>query len=89
LPVHHGLATMAGLGLTGVVLFGYSDRRELAAMKGKKERGATRFTPMASATGEVAELCWQQWTMVAAVLTSTAKRRGNGEVEPELGVDAG
>jgi hypothetical protein len=57
--------------------------------EGKKERGATRFTPMASATGEVAELSWQQWTMVAAVLTSTAKRRGNGEVEPELGVDAG
>jgi hypothetical protein len=26
--------------------------------------------------------------MVAVVLTSTAKRRGNGEVEPELGVDA-
>jgi hypothetical protein len=32
---------------------------------------------------------WQRWTMVVAVLTSTAKQRGNGEVEPELGVDAG
>jgi hypothetical protein len=27
--------------------------------------------------------------MVVAVLSSTAKRRGNGEVEPKLGVKAG
>jgi hypothetical protein len=38
-------------------------------------------------TGQEAELSWQQWTMVVAVFTSTAKRRGNGEVEPELGVE--
>jgi hypothetical protein len=28
-PVHHGLVTMAGLGLTGAGPFGRSDRREL------------------------------------------------------------
>jgi hypothetical protein len=35
MPVHHGLATMAGLGLTGIMLFGRFGRREIAAMKGK------------------------------------------------------
>jgi hypothetical protein len=35
LPVHHGLATMAGLGLPGAALFGCFGRRELAATKGK------------------------------------------------------
>jgi hypothetical protein len=35
MPVHHGLVTMAGLGLTGVVSFGRFGRWELAAMKGK------------------------------------------------------
>jgi hypothetical protein len=35
MPVHHGLATMAGLGLHGVVSFGCFGRRELAATKGK------------------------------------------------------
>jgi hypothetical protein len=39
LPVHHGLATMAGLGLTGAVSFGCSGRRELAATKGKGRGG--------------------------------------------------
>jgi hypothetical protein len=57
--------------------------------EGKRERGATQFSPRASATGEEAELSWQQWTMVVVVLTSTAKRRGNGEVEPKLGVEVG
>jgi hypothetical protein len=33
--VHHGLMTMAGLGLTGVVPFGSFGRRELAVTKGK------------------------------------------------------
>jgi hypothetical protein len=33
LPVHHGLATMAGLGLTGAGPFGCSGRWELAATK--------------------------------------------------------
>jgi hypothetical protein len=33
--VHHGLATTAGLGLTGVMSFGRFGRRELAATKGK------------------------------------------------------
>jgi hypothetical protein len=53
--------------------------------EGKRERGATRFTLRASATGEEVELSWQWWTMVATNLTSTTKRRGNREVEPELG----
>jgi hypothetical protein len=35
MPVHHGLATMDGLGLTGVVSFGHFGRWELVAMKGK------------------------------------------------------
>jgi hypothetical protein len=35
MPVHHGLATMAGLGLIGVMLFGRFGRRDLDAMKGK------------------------------------------------------
>jgi hypothetical protein len=35
MPVHHGLATMAGLGLTRVMSFGRFGRRELAATKGK------------------------------------------------------
>jgi hypothetical protein len=55
LPVHHGLATMAGLGLTGPTPFGCFDRRELTAMKGKRERGATRFSPRVSTAREKAE----------------------------------
>jgi hypothetical protein len=35
MSVHHGLATMGGLGLIGVMPFGRFGRRELAAMKGK------------------------------------------------------
>jgi hypothetical protein len=35
MPVHLGLATMAGLGLTGVMSFDRFGRRELTAMKGK------------------------------------------------------
>jgi hypothetical protein len=35
LLVHHGKATMAGLGLAGAAPFGCSSRRELAATKGK------------------------------------------------------
>jgi hypothetical protein len=35
LPVHHGLATMAGLGLAGAPPFGCSGRWELAVTKGK------------------------------------------------------
>jgi hypothetical protein len=35
MPVHHGLATMGGLGLIGVMPFGRFGRLELAAMKGK------------------------------------------------------
>jgi hypothetical protein len=35
LPVHHGLATMVGLGLTGAASFGCSGRRELVVTKGK------------------------------------------------------
>jgi hypothetical protein len=34
-PVHHGLMTMAGLGLTGVMPFSSFGRRELAVTKGK------------------------------------------------------
>jgi hypothetical protein len=34
-PVHHGLATMGGLGLAGVMSFGRFGQRELTAMKGK------------------------------------------------------
>jgi hypothetical protein len=64
-------------------------KAEARCDKGKSDRGATWFSPRASATGEEAELSWQRWIMVALVLTSTVKRRGNGEVEPELGVDAG
>jgi hypothetical protein len=36
MQVHHGLATMAGLGLIGVMPFGCFGRRELAAAKGKR-----------------------------------------------------
>jgi hypothetical protein len=35
MPAHHGLATMAGLGLTGVMSFGRFGLQELAATKGK------------------------------------------------------
>jgi hypothetical protein len=35
MPVHHGLATMADLGLTRVMSFDRFSRRELAATKGK------------------------------------------------------
>jgi hypothetical protein len=35
MPVHHGLATMAGLGLARVMPFGRFSRWELAATKGK------------------------------------------------------
>jgi hypothetical protein len=35
MPVHHGLATMAGLGLTGVVPFCRFSRWEHTASKGK------------------------------------------------------
>jgi hypothetical protein len=35
MSVHHGLATMVGLGLTGFMPFSCFDRQELAAMKGK------------------------------------------------------
>jgi hypothetical protein len=35
MPVHHGLATMVGHGLTGVVPFGCFDRWELTVTKGK------------------------------------------------------
>jgi hypothetical protein len=38
LPVHHGLVTMAGLGLTGATSFGRSDRWNLAAGE-RKWRG--------------------------------------------------
>jgi hypothetical protein len=41
MPVHHGLATMAGLGLTEVMSFDWFGRRELAATKGKG-RGESR-----------------------------------------------
>jgi hypothetical protein len=35
MPTHHGLATMDGLGLTGVMSFGHCGRRELTMTKGK------------------------------------------------------
>jgi hypothetical protein len=35
MPVHHGLETMAGLGLTRIVSFGHFGQRELTEMKGK------------------------------------------------------
>jgi hypothetical protein len=35
MPVHHGLATMDGLGLTGVMSFGHCGRWELTMTKGK------------------------------------------------------
>jgi hypothetical protein len=38
MPVHHGLATMAGLQLTEVMSFGHFSRRELTVMKGKGRR---------------------------------------------------
>jgi hypothetical protein len=41
MPVHHGLATMAGLELAGVMLFGRFRRQELTATKGKR-RGEWR-----------------------------------------------
>jgi hypothetical protein len=41
MPVHHGLVTMAGLGLTGVMSFGRSGRWELTATK-EKGRGEWR-----------------------------------------------
>jgi hypothetical protein len=46
--------------------------------EGKRESGATRFSPRALATREEAELSRQRWTMVAAVLT---RRQSEGEME--------
>jgi hypothetical protein len=42
LPVHHGLVTMAGLGLTGATSFGRSDRWNLAAGERKWRGGGAR-----------------------------------------------
>jgi hypothetical protein len=38
-PVHHGLATMADLGLTRAAPFGRSDRRELTVGEENEEGG--------------------------------------------------
>jgi hypothetical protein len=55
----------------------------------KDKRGSCQSSPLALVTGAMPELSWQRWTVVAAVLTRRQSERGNGEVEPEFGVDTG
>jgi hypothetical protein len=66
--VHYGQRPWDGqgsldLGRSAALVDGSSLQRRA------KGRGETRFSLRASATGEEAELSWQRWTMVAAVLT--------------------
>jgi hypothetical protein len=69
LPVHHGLATMAGLGLTGPTPFGCFDRRELTVMKGKgrgEQRGSHQgFQRPGKRQSEVDGSCWTTNSMGA------------------------